>query len=66
MRWLPRVAAALAALAAAGQWPRQQPPAEPEQPPAIKVEVEVVNVLCSVRDKRGALVKDLSQEDFEI
>ncbi len=66
MRWLLGLASALAALAAAGQWPRQQPPAEPEQPPAIKVEVAVVNVLCSVRDKRGALVKDLTQEDFEI
>lgn len=34
--------------------------------PAIKVDVDVVNVLCTVYDKRGALVKDLKKEDFEI
>jgi VWFA-related protein len=32
----------------------------------IKVEVNVVNVLCTVRDKQGALAKDLRKEDFEI
>jgi VWFA-related protein len=30
------------------------------------VDVDVVNVLCTVRDKRGALVTDLGKEDFEI
>jgi len=28
--------------------------------------VDVVNVLCTVYDKRGALVKDLRKEDFEV
>ena len=32
----------------------------------IKVDVKVVNVLCTVYDNRGALVKDLKQGDFEI
>jgi VWFA-related protein len=32
----------------------------------IKVDVKVVNVLCTVYDGRGALVKDLSKDDFEI
>jgi len=32
----------------------------------IKVDVKVVNVLCTVSDGRGALVTDLSQGDFEI
>src|SRR5579871_2246556 len=32
----------------------------------IKVEVDVVNVLCTVYDKRGALVQDLKKDDFEI
>jgi len=32
----------------------------------IKVDVNVVNVLCTVYDKRGALVEDLRKEDFEI
>ncbi len=32
----------------------------------IHVDVDVVNVLCTVSDKRGALVTDLRKEDFEI
>ena len=32
----------------------------------IKVDVKVVNVLCTVYDSRGALVKDLGKADFEI
>ncbi len=32
----------------------------------IKVEVNVVNVLCTVHDRHGALAKDLKKEDFEI
>ncbi len=34
--------------------------------PPIRVDVNVVNVLCTVSDKRGALVTNLRQEDFEI
>lgn len=30
----------------------------------IRVEVDVVNILCSVRDKNGRLVPDLTKEDF--
>src|SRR5690348_11221951 len=32
----------------------------------IKIDVDVVNVLATVSDKRGALVTDLKQDDFEI
>src|SRR5580658_729109 len=32
----------------------------------IKVDVDVVNVLCTIRDRNGALVKDLDKENFEI
>lgn len=32
----------------------------------IRVDVKVVNVLCTVYDARGALVKDLAKDDFEI
>ncbi len=32
----------------------------------IRVDVKVVNVLCTVHDSQGALVQDLSKEDFEI
>jgi VWFA-related protein len=37
-----------------------------EEPSPIRVDVNVVNVLCTVSDKRGALVTDLAKEDFEI
>ena len=33
---------------------------------AIKVDVDVVNVFCTVHDHRGALVRDLKQDDFKI
>jgi len=32
----------------------------------IKVDVDVVNVLCTIRDRKGMLVRDLNQENFEI
>ena len=34
--------------------------------PTIKVQVEVVNILFNVRDKRGGLVGNLSKDDFTI
>jgi VWFA-related protein len=34
--------------------------------PTIKVEVNLVNVLASVRGKNGALISDLTQKDFKI
>lgn len=34
--------------------------------PDIKVDVDVVNVLCTVRDRKGALVNNLDQDNFEI
>lgn len=37
----------------------------PEAAP-IRVDVDVVNVLCTVSDKRGALITTLRKEDFEI
>ncbi|MCL6544980.1 MAG: VWA domain-containing protein [Bryobacteraceae bacterium] len=36
----------------------------PEQLPTIRVDVQVVNILCSVRDSKGRLVPDLTKEDF--
>lgn len=36
------------------------------QDPVIKVDVDVVNVLFSVRDRRGALVGNLSKDDFTV
>jgi VWFA-related protein len=34
--------------------------------PTIKVDVDIVNVLASVRDKRGALVPNLQKSDFTV
>jgi VWFA-related protein len=45
----------------------QGPPQQPtEDLPSIKVDVSVVNVLVSVRDKKGALIPNLAQQDFTI
>src|SRR5205085_3112409 len=40
-------------------------PAE-DLPAPIKVDVDVVNILASVRDKRGGLVANLEKNDFTI
>jgi Ca-activated chloride channel family protein len=37
-----------------------------DEPPPIHVDVDLVNILCTVSDKRGALVTDLDKTDFEI
>ena len=37
-----------------------------EADPIIRVDVDLVNVLFSVRDKKGALIPDLVREDFTI
>jgi len=34
--------------------------------PAIKVDVDVVNVLCTVHDKHGALITNLDKSDFRV
>ena len=54
-------------------WAQQQAqphPAQPVQPtgqtPTISVNVRVVNVLATVRDKHGNLVNSLSQNDFTL
>ena len=49
--------------------PNVQHQAEPEeQTPAetLKVNVDVVNIFCNVKDKHGALIPDLKKEDFEL
>ena len=37
-----------------------------QQQPSITVEVKVVNVLATVRDKRGQIVSNLGKDDFEL
>jgi Ca-activated chloride channel homolog len=41
-------------------------PPKVERPESIKVNVELVNVIFSARDKKGKLVNDLSKEDFKV
>jgi VWFA-related protein len=44
-----------------------QPPAPREELPApIQVDVDVVNILATVRDKKGALIPGLTRDDFTI
>ena len=50
-------------------WPLSFGQADPNQGRAaepIKVDVNVVNVLCTVSDKRGAMVTDLVKDEFQI
>jgi VWFA-related protein len=47
------------------QNPQQTKPVD-DAPATIKVDVDIVNVLASVRDKRGALVANLEKHDFTI
>ena len=57
---------------ATAQQPAQQPskPAtnsQSEEPlETLQVNVNVVNVFCNVKDKRGALIPDLKKDDFEL
>src|SRR5579864_6107527 len=46
----------------------QQPISVEDQQPigTMKVNVNVVNVYCNVKDKHGALVPDLHKEDFQL
>ncbi len=37
-----------------------------QQQPQIKVEVKVVNVLATVRDKKGQIVSNLGKDDFQL
>jgi VWFA-related protein len=37
-----------------------------DEQPTFKAEVKVVNVLATVRDKRGAFIRDLGKDDFSV
>ncbi len=65
-----RVPAFLIALALGAaclaQAPPKGKPADDDAPAPIKVDVNVVNILASVRDKRGALIPNLEKNEFTI
>lgn len=57
--------AAFFALSAAAM--AAEPGQDPERQPAIiKARVDVVNILATVRDRRGGYVTDLSKDDFSV
>src|SRR5215813_8163412 len=57
--------ASVTAILVPAQRAQPQKPAEAEDvTPSIKVDVDVVNLLCSVRNKSGGLVGNLSKDDF--
>lgn len=58
------IPALLAPLAAQQQKPRQ--PAENQEEPTFKLDVDLVNILFSVRNKQGRLIPDLSRDDFTV
>jgi len=62
------IIALTAALALYAQTPPKQTPQKPaeEELPSIKVDVNLVNVLASVRDKKGTLIPNLEKNDFTI
>jgi VWFA-related protein len=43
-----------------------KPPLSSQEKPAISVDVRVVNVLATVRDKHGQIVSNLGQDDFKL
>src|SRR5262245_19350641 len=53
---------------ASAQQPNNPPSgAQSEEPlETMQVNVNVVNVFCNVKDKRGALIPGLKKEDFEL
>lgn len=66
-RWRPVGGLLLAVLAGVALLATgQQPPPPPPSGGTLRVEVEVVNVYCTVKDTRGALVTDLAAIDFEV
>ncbi len=55
----------LALLVAPSVW-GQTAQQDPDEPATIKARVEVVNILATVRDKKGRYVSDLTRDDFDI
>jgi len=47
-----------------GQPPKPTPPED--ETPTIKVEVDLVNIFCSVRDKSGSYISTLTKDDFQV
>ena len=59
-------AAALCVFSAFAQKPAPAPAQVPSSDQTIKVDVDIVNVLCNVRTKNGGLVGNLGKDDFTL
>ncbi len=59
------VLGALALLPFVSPGQQAQKPGE-DLPPTIQVDVDLVNILCSVHDKHGGLIGNLGKEDFTV
>jgi VWFA-related protein len=60
------VAAALLTFLVAGPGTSQQKPKPADEDQVIKVDVDLVNLLFSVRDKKGGYLPDLAKDDFTL
>ena len=49
-----------------GQDAAKSSPAPPASNPTFSADVKVVNILATVRDKKGAIVKNLTKDDFVV
>src|SRR5687768_7324035 len=56
----------LVTLLAVSALPQQPKAPQEEETPTLKLDVELVNILFSVRDKNGGLIPDLTREDFTL
>lgn len=65
MRWLTGLLL-IGSLAAQPPKPPQTKPTEDDPTQVIKVDVDLVNLFFSVRDKRGAYVAGLTKDDIEV
>src|SRR5437868_15176370 len=72
MNLFPRFAFIFVLLLCAPLFAQQQPtgaaggPTDDQSAGTLRVSVDVVNVYCNVKDKRGALIPDLKRDDFQL
>src|SRR5271154_3241680 len=68
MRFPLAVVVCLSLLLTPGGFSQQekQKPADEDTSPTIQVEVNLINLLCSVRDKHGAYMNSLTKDDFAV
>jgi VWFA-related protein len=60
------ISLSLLAVFAVAALPQQPKPSDIDETPTLKLDVELVNILFSVRDKRGGLVPNLTKENFTL